>query len=401
MEKEKILVGRNEQDKIEFICFQGKPYPIDDKEPYIKQLKAIEADRPNLNFLKTFNEPGSTETVRKGSKEYEKYKIMLKERQTIEQKLNDKIHAKNIKVYTNSINKCFEDVATGVQIKLMHTNYQIDNDLFATSDIGKSRNNQQDSVLIMNHPLNHDFKLLAVSDGVGGSQGGELVSNHLLKKLGIWFQNLEPKSYENLEKIKEPLNNILKIILQDKNLPKNAAATLSLVIVGKNNTLITNIGDSGVYTMKDDSINKETKDDSYVQLLFDNGNIKSEALMPFHKKSNIVTQVVSKDSDYNPNFKVIPNTNYDLIFAATDGVTDVIPEESLKNIIQNSKKEQITSRIIEKTNTEDNDLIETLNSLSKEELKKAEYDLKAQGDSYYHDIPGGKDNATVAAFIKK
>ena len=178
----------------------------------------------------------------------------------------------------------------------------------ATQDVGKKRNGQEDSVIILEHPKNKDFKLMAVSDGVGGAALGEIASNTIAKNLTIWFENLDPNIYDDVTKIQKDLKPLLKNILKEAPIPEESSATLSAVIIGKNQTLITNLGDSRVYTTKRNHIKQETKDDSYVQELFEHNKIPSKEMMRFHKDSNVITSGINKQGPLKePNFTVIPN----------------------------------------------------------------------------------------------
>ena len=114
--------------------------------------------------------------------------------QQLEQKVNKQtdIKIKNTKLHQENINLCREEVLSGKQIRLKHSKYTL-GQMTATQDVGKNRSGQEDSVIILEHPKNKDFKLMAVSDGVGGAALGEIASNTIAKNLTIWFENLDPK----------------------------------------------------------------------------------------------------------------------------------------------------------------------------------------------------------------
>lgn len=274
--------------------------------------------------------------------------------------------------------------------------------MYATQDVGKRRNNQEDSVIILEHPLNNDFKLLAVSDGVGGNAGGELASSHIVAKLASWFENLNPNLYNDIEQVKTSLNNMLPYILKDLEAPKEASATLSAVIIGKDKTLITNIGDSRVYSMKNQKIIQETIDDSIVQKMFETKAIPNKELIRFNRNSNIITNSISKQKEsIEPSYSIIKNTSYDRIIAVSDGVTDCISEKELENLMMTKNKEKMTSDIVNYAIQNDSYLKKTIDNLPKKEKRQAVKAIKNNPDIYMNKINGGKDNTTIAAYIKK
>lgn len=338
------------------------------------------------------------------NKEYRKNRIINQLKASIPE-------IQNPKVYEEPINMCREDILSGKQIKVRHSEYKIGKNLFASQDAGNNKTkNQEDSVLILEHPQNKDFKLLAVSDGIGGAEAGEKVSRHIVAKLIEWFENLNPALYNNLTEVQASLNNLLPRILDNLKVPKESGATLSAVIIGKNKTLITNIGDSRVYTEKNGKLNQETRDDSLVQELFEykNPNIRNlydpipdKELMRFHKNSNILIRNIDQTRPNIGSYKIINNTSYDKIIATSDGVTDCISTEELTNIIRASKQEYVASNIVDKALNNNSRLSNTLNTIPKETRAKAVKSIQNNFSLYNKQIPSGKDNTTVAAYIKK
>ncbi|MGN0993251.1 MAG: PP2C family protein-serine/threonine phosphatase [Bacilli bacterium] len=398
---EKILIGVKDKDQIVLVVYKNESFIIDPNN-LAKEFNKIEEKYPG--FEQEYFKPNSTRLI--PEKELDNYleKINTPEKniQNLEQKINEKIKASNTKIYERVINRCKEDIILGKQIKLMHSEYSLGNTMYAVQDVGKRRNNQEDSVLILEHPLNNDFKLLAVSDGVGGNAGGELASSHIVAKLTNWFENLNPNLYNNIDQVQTSLDDMLPHILKDLEAPNEASATLSAVIIGKDKTLITNIGDSRVYSMKNQKIIQETIDDSLVQKMFETKTIPNKELMRFNKRSNIITNSIKKSQEaIEPSYSIIENTSYDRIIAVSDGVTDCISEKELENLMKTKNKEKMTSDIVNYAILNDSYLNETLDDLPKKEKRQAVKAIKNNPDIYMNKINGGKDNTTIAAYIKK
>ena len=95
---------------------------------------------------------------------------------------------RNVQVNPHAVNKCLEDIRAGIQVKNKFNDYELSGNLFASQHVGKRRSNQEDSVLIMEHPQNKDFKILVVADGMGGGVDGEKVSTYVVQEIAKWFQ---------------------------------------------------------------------------------------------------------------------------------------------------------------------------------------------------------------------
>lgn len=304
---------------------------------------------------------------------------------------------KNLKIYSNN---CKDDILSKMALKKNHAEYTLGKDLSATIDIGTFRDHQEDSVIILEHPKNKNYKLIGVSDGVGGLYEGDLASNHVAKKLILWFEKLDISFFENTNKLKEEMETMLKNIMEDSE-TIIGAATLAAAIVGKEETLIVNIGDSRIYTYKNGTLTQETEDDSKVQEMYNEESIPSKELMRFHKNSNYITQAIEAYSNrYTPKYKIIKNSKYDRIFAFTDGVTDCLSTKDLENIIRNKKKDA-TKEIVNRALNNHSFLWNEIANLPSEE-REILYGLsEIMNSDYYHDIPGGKDNASAAEYRKK
>lgn len=400
---EKILIGIKDKDQIILVVYKNESFLISPNN-LSKEFNKIEEKYPG--FKQEYFSPNSTRIL--SNKELDNYLEKInqskKNIQNFDQKISQQTNTKisNTKIYEKVINRCKEDIILGKQIKLMHSEYSLGDTMYATQDVGKRRNNQEDSVIILEHPLNNDFKLLAVSDGVGGNAGGELASSHIVAKLTSWFENLNPNLYNDIEQVKTSLNNMLPYILKDLEAPKEASATLSAVIIGKDKTLITNIGDSRVYSMKNQKIIQETIDDSIVQKMFETKAIPNKELMRFNRNSNIITNSISKQKDaIEPSYSIIKNTSYDRIIAVSDGVTDCISEKELENLMMTKNKEKMTSDIVNYAIQNDSYLKKAIDNLPKKEKRQAVKAIKNNPDIYMNKINGGKDNTTIAAYIKK
>ena len=286
----------------------------------------------------------------------------------------------DFKIYESN---CKEEVLSKVQLSKKHTEYSIGQTLFATSDRGRKAY-QDDSVIILEHPNNKNIKLLAVADGVGSTIDGNLASNHVIKKLIEWFENIEEI---DIYKTKQNLQNMLKYVLKDLRANIHAATTLSAAIVLENKTLIANIGDSRIYTIKNNKLNQRTRDDTQVQDLIEKGTILSKEEARFHKASNILlTAIAFYPEDYHIKYKII-NNDYDKLLITTDGVTKCLTTKQIENIINTTNNAEITKKIV-KAAIELDSYLENI--------------IKEQSEEDYNTvIKGGCDNTTAAVYIRK
>lgn len=332
-------------------------------------------------------------------KDYRVNKVKERLKKELEKR---EIKSSYTKVYHGAEQICREAILTGTQIKMKHSEYSQNGELYATQDIGKNRTNQEDSVLIIEHPQNKNFKLLAVADGIGGNEDGEKASRHVVAKLIEWFENLNKNLDTNMQEVEIELNRLLPNILNDIKLSKGAGSTLSAVIIGKEETLISNIGDSRVYSMKDGNLKQETKDDSIAQELLEKKSIPNEELTRYSTQGNVITNSINEMGLRKaPNMYIIQNKSYDRIMAVSDGVSDCLSKQEIETIMKNSEKELLTHNIVSNALNNHSNLSKTINNLPEREKVKSVKSINNNPRAYISSIIGGKDNTTAAAYIKK
>lgn len=291
----------------------------------------------------------------------------------------------NVVVNERTVNRCKEDILSGKQIVNKHNEYALDGELFAVSDPGLSRPNQEDSVLIITHPKNKDFKLMVVADGMGGHQRGDLASQFVITMIMKWFENLPIDLYSKEEELSQLLCN--ELIAIDKELYESynsfsgghPGSTFTGAIVCQDKTIVENIGDSRTYIHKDGELRQVTRDDSYVQTLYERGEIDSKDKMRFHRRSNVIMQGMGLGDGVNPSVKIIPNSDYDTLLLVSDGVTDCLSDEQIKVITEHTPRELLAKSLVNAA-------------------KHTDSYLDENGYTYYDVIHGGKDNESAVVY---
>ena len=273
--------------------------------------------------------------------------------------------------------------------KKVEGNIELGNNLFATTSIGKARDNQEDAVLLIKHKDNSKFKMMVLADGMGGWERGEIASDVVVTELKEWFDNLSPEQmkcyYTGVEGLKEELQDKIERELQIKveyNTGCLGGTTIVCAIIGEKDTLIANVGDSRAYIIRDGKLEQLSREDTEAQRNLEKGKTKTKEEARFDSKSNMLLQAVGmpRQELQHPNIRIIDNSEYDMLLLFSDGVTDCLSDEDIAVVCKNTKKKDLTKKIVEKAIKHD--------SILPEELLEKYWDL----NSY---IPGGKDNTTA------
>lgn len=219
---------------------------------------------------------------------------------------------------------------------------------FYLTDVGKVRDHNEDSVIILkNH---NDEVLMAVADGMGGHRAGEVASSIAISYLGKHFQ----ESFYNLTKeeaiiwINDSVSNInSQIFKYEEANPESVGmgTTLVLALYTKDYLLFGNIGDSSGYLIKNKKLHKVTIDHSLVNLLVEAGELTEEEARD-HPRKNVLMKALGASLDVEADIFDC-DTEIEGILLASDGLTNMLDTCKIESVINNSQEieEKIVSLI--------------------------------------------------------
>ncbi len=256
--------------------------------------------------------------------------------------------------------------------------------LTSITDTGLVRNNNEDCVTTLIHPQNSKIKLLAVADGIGGCPKGEVASKYVITKLEEWFINENKdifKSINILSKIiYQKIVNINNELYKQEYNSSKCGTTLTCAIVTEKDTIIANIGDSRAYVLNNNEIHQITKDDSVVWHYYEQGILTKDELR-FHVNNSLITKCIGHEYNTKPSIITISNKEYKCLLLLTDGVTDCLSDDKIKFIVNKNDSSDIAKKLIN------------------EAVYNKQYDKIPKGLAF-NNIVNGKDNASVALYIK-
>lgn len=173
--------------------------------------------------------------------------------------------------------------------------------------------------------------LAAVCDGVSGEEAGELASKTCLEHLS----QLKYAKKVNLKR------RILEIHHQiaDKsrgNACENMQTTLCCVAVDENDALrCCNVGDSRIYRYRGGILEQLSRDQTLVQMLYEEGSITSEE-KKVHTHRNIILPVIGNiQEEPKPELTAFADgmQNGDVLLLCSDGLTDYVTNLEIEEIL--------------------------------------------------------------------
>ena len=224
----------------------------------------------------------------------------------------------------------------------------------SVTNIGLKRLDNEDSLGI--YKIENGI-LAIVCDGLGGNKAGDIASQLSVNTVYEFFKFSNQNDY--LERIKSSITEANNCILQKASTSsdfKGMATTIDVLFLLENIAYCGHVGDSRMYFLRNGKIKQLTKDHSLVQKLIDEGLLTiNEA--EHHPNKNIIMRALGDNSAFEIDLsKIILNSsdNY-LFFLCTDGVTSVVKDNELEEILANYDDIKKTlSDLIKKRGAPDN-----------------------------------------------
>jgi serine/threonine protein phosphatase PrpC len=180
--------------------------------------------------------------------------------------------------------------------------------------------------------------LLAVSDGMGGHQAGEVASALVLESLrrSMASQASGVASDTLLEKATAQAN---REVWQAAHYPgrEHMGATLTALFVHDRTAYIAEVGDSRAYLLRGGEIVQVTRDQSYVQLLVDSGAL-SAAQAKDSTFSNVVLQAMGLKPEISVALGQLELRQRDGLVLCSDGLSNKLSADEIRQVMLTSPR---------------------------------------------------------------
>ena len=198
---------------------------------------------------------------------------------------------------------------------------------FGVTDPGKVRQNNEDALLVGD---GGDETLFVVADGVGGFEAGEVASSIAIDVL----RDLGPDdSFEGA--IEEANRRILAAGRGDERLSGMSTTVVAARFGGTRRepvVEVAHVGDSRAYLFRGGELKPVTEDHSLVAELVRSGDLTREQAFE-HPQKNLITRALGTEDGVTVDTKVLPVEVGDRFVLCSDGLTDMVREEGVEEIL--------------------------------------------------------------------
>ena len=211
----------------------------------------------------------------------------------------------------------------------------------AASRVGCIRDNNEDMILvgdtfIRDDSLSETYEidpskrfLMALADGMGGHNSGEVASSDVLHNLQFFYSDIPSglcagDSNEVIYEWLTSMNNILEAKGRVEPALKDMGTTLVALALYENNFYWMNCGDSRLYRFRNGKLEQLSIDHSLSNLLGEKGH------------SNVITNCIGGGCD-NSYIDIVKCTSDvkvgDMFLLCSDGLSDMVSDRMIENLL--------------------------------------------------------------------
>ncbi|MGO8996518.1 MAG: protein phosphatase 2C domain-containing protein [Polyangiaceae bacterium] len=220
-------------------------------------------------------------------------------------------------------------------------------EVYGRTDVGRVRANNEDAFVIADlmaptwtHAMREPVELsvgargvlLAVSDGMGGAQAGEVASALTLHALRRGMVTVEASGAEAALTASVERANQKVWDAGTASGQKGMGATLTAVLLHGKRAYVAEVGDSRAYVLRGSRLIRLTHDQSCAQLMLDAGALTREEAETFQYK-NMVLQAIGVKPHVIVALNRFTLRRGDKVLLCSDGLTGKVTDDEIRDIL--------------------------------------------------------------------
>lgn len=229
------------------------------------------------------------------------------------------------------------------------------------SDIGRLRETNEDSHLVLdflciNKTFSRSVGFLAVADGMGGHEGGEIASGMLVRALARqaahdWLPRAidGDKTFDTATWLAGAIQTGNEEIYEwshDAGLAMGT--TIVAAVVMEDQVCIAHVGDSRAYRINDMGIERLTADHSLVESLVAANQISREEARA-HPQANVIYRTVGDNPHVPVELSRITLAAGDFLLLCSDGLNGMVSDDTIRDIVKGAPSPQAACDLLIET----------------------------------------------------
>lgn len=220
---------------------------------------------------------------------------------------------------------------------------------YALTDVGKTRQMNQDCIFSSQQPVGKLDNLFIVADGMGGHKAGDTASRYTVETVVKVIEEAADNSViAILNRAIGEANRRLMEKAHESEDYYGMGTTLVVATIHQNMLSVANVGDSRLYVVNEE-IRQITRDHSLVEEMVSMGEIeRSEART--HTSKNIITRAIGGKSGVMADFFEVRVNAGDKFLMCSDGLSNMIEDDALMRVVHGHSCEEAARLLVDMAN---------------------------------------------------
>ena len=222
--------------------------------------------------------------------------------------------------------------------------------VWGMTDVGLVRKENQDAYAVRQE-LGSGHTVCVVCDGMGGPAGGKLASRiavdtfitEMEKRLfgGMTAEELQDASACAVSLANRAIQEAAEHLEEYQNM----GTTLVSAVIFEGGAVITNVGDSRAYHIRQEGITQITRDHSLVEHMLERGDITAEEARR-HPNRNLITRALGPDVDAECDGFLCPMNPGEFLLLCTDGLVNTVTDQEIWTEVLRPDTESCMDRLL-------------------------------------------------------
>jgi protein phosphatase len=189
--------------------------------------------------------------------------------------------------------------------------------------------------------------LVLVADGVGGAAAGEVASAtaaYVTSALALGRPDADPVAL--LSEAVRLTHEQLEVGTAQDPSRTGMGTTLTALLTDGARVALCQVGDSRAYLLRDGTLTQLTRDQTFVQLLVEQGVITREQARR-HPRKNVVLQALEAGHPAEPDVGLVDVRLGDRLLVCSDGLTDLVEDDQVRVCLEQPDAEEAAQALVD------------------------------------------------------
>lgn len=219
----------------------------------------------------------------------------------------------------------------------------------ALTDVGKTRQVNQDSVFASQTPIGKLDNLFIVADGMGGHKAGDTASRCAVETVVESVKNSNGSTVFGIlaEAVKCANSKVVEVAATSQEYT-GMGTTLVVATITQDMLSVANVGDSRLYLVGSE-IRQITRDHSLVEEMVSIGELKRSQART-HTNKNIITRAIGAGSEVMADFFEVQINPEDKFVMCSDGLSNMVEDDTIRQVVKNFSCEEAAGMLVDMAN---------------------------------------------------